>query len=320
MKKDERLRLTFNEQCLIVLMYIESGFTQKKIVAIFGYKEESIISKVCNLWVPLWGQVGEFLSLLPFIDAELIDKLETEKFAKLQLKKAAYLVDGKDFMSVTSRKDRVINCAQQSSKVHHSAVRIITWGLACGLSFEHTKGFLSRATEKNLIQLWAKFGCLVLPPGYIGVGDKVFFGTAGLYCNCNVVVCPAFLWKGIQFDMNQIGHSLQAAQGQYSIETYYSRVADRGCFQGKVLALETTSTTSEATDWTGTFGTMNAASMASFFFSALTIHIDASIPMIGSTVSGNDCRILASVFICLLYDSSRNDDASLTPMFYYFHG
>ena len=173
-----KTKLSEYEQCLIGLMYLESGMSQQKIAGIFGYLDHSTISRVCALWVPKWGRLGRHLSILPFIDAFTIDEMESEKFVALDLRKVAYLKDGKDFLSDTSRTDRVLNNAQQSSKVHHSAVRILTWGLPCGLSYEHTDGFLGRVGEKLLVELWTKYSRLILSIGYLGIGDKVFF----FYC------------------------------------------------------------------------------------------------------------------------------------------
>jgi DDE superfamily endonuclease len=41
-------------------------------------------------------------------------------------------------------------------KVHHAAVRIISWSLPWGLYVEHTDPFLARATEGSLVHLWGK--------------------------------------------------------------------------------------------------------------------------------------------------------------------
>ena len=198
--------------------------------------DPTTISRVCNMWVPKWGRVGRHLSILPFIDAFTIDEMESEKFVSLDLRKVAYLKDGKDFLCDTSPVDRVINNAQQSTKIHHSAVRILTWGLPCGLSYEHTDGFLGRVGGKWMVELWTKYGRLILPVGYLGIGDKGFFATSGFYHNLNTIVCPAFLWKGIQFDLDQIGYSLQCSQGRYSIKTFYARVAKCRAFEGRVFS------------------------------------------------------------------------------------
>lgn len=220
------------EQALIGLMVIESNLSQRKIANIFGYKDHSMISKVAKYWIPEWGRIGRYLSVLPFMDEETILAMQSEKLVKLGLDKVAYLIDGKDFPSDTVRVDRVVNSAQQSTKIGKAAIRIISWGLACGLTFEHTDGFLGRAGKKALVRLWASNGRLKIPPGFLGLGDKGFKGTAGYYANMNAVLYPAFLQTGTQFTHQQIGHSLGCSQGRYSIEVFYSRVTNRSYIDG----------------------------------------------------------------------------------------
>jgi len=220
------------EQALIGLMLMETELTHMKIANIFGYQTHWVISEVAKAWLPEWGRIGRYLSILPFIDAETIEELESEKFVKLGLHKIAYLIDGKDFPCHTVRIDRIVNCAQQSTKLGSSAIRIITWGLPCGLTYEHTDGFLGRAGEKALVQLWASNGRLKIPAGFLGLGDKGFKGTAGFYVNMNGVLYPAFLKSGTQFTHEQSGHSLECSQGRYSIEVFYSRVTNRPSVAG----------------------------------------------------------------------------------------
>lgn len=220
------------EQALIGLMLIESDMSQLKIANIFGYKTHGTISKIAVQWIPEWGRIGRYLSVLPFMNEKTIKAMQSEKLIKLGLGDVAYLIDGKDFPSDTVRVDRVVNCAQQSTKIGKAAIRIISWGLACGLTFDHTDGFLGRSMEKALVKLWASNGRLQIPPGFLGLGDKGFKGTAGYYVNMNAVLYPAFLQTGTQFTQQQSGHSLGCSQGRYSIEVFYSRVTNRSYIAG----------------------------------------------------------------------------------------
>ena len=81
------------------------------IAQIYGYKDHSQISRIINAWVPEWGDLGEDLSILPFITADVIDELEPQSYIDLDLRKVGAIIDGKDFYTETVRKDRVISVA-----------------------------------------------------------------------------------------------------------------------------------------------------------------------------------------------------------------
>mmetsp|Transcript_2374 Transcript_2374/g.5439 ORF Transcript_2374/g.5439 Transcript_2374/m.5439 type:complete len:252 (+) Transcript_2374:131-886(+) len=66
--KGQSQPLTAFEECLMALMYIESGMSQAEIAGIFGYISPSTVSSIVNVWVPRWGEVGEDLTILPVFD------------------------------------------------------------------------------------------------------------------------------------------------------------------------------------------------------------------------------------------------------------
>jgi len=215
------------KQCLMALFFIEHQCSLQLIAQIYGYKDHSQISRIINAWVPEWGDLGEDLSILPFITADVIDELEPQSYIDLDLRKVGAIIDGKDFYTETVRKDRVISVAQQGNKLHKSSFRILTWSLPCGLSFEHTDAFLARASEKQLNRLWCSNGRLKnIPPGYLIMGDKGFDQTTGFYYNNNGVLHPAFLHGNVQFSEEQLGHNLRACQLRYTCETFYSNVTN----------------------------------------------------------------------------------------------
>lgn len=166
-------------------------------------------------------------SILPFITSKLIDDLEPQSYKDLGLKKVGAIIDGKDFYTDTVRSDRSISTAQQGNKLNSSSIRILTWSLACGLNFEHADGIFARATEKNINEIWGKYGRLKnIPIGYVVLGDKGFYDTSGSYPNFNTIINPAFLHGSSQFSPELIGYNLRACQLRYTCKTVYSNVTN----------------------------------------------------------------------------------------------
>ena len=215
------------EQCLMTLFYIESNHDLQFIAQVYGFQDHTMVSRIINAWLPEWGPLGKDLSILPFIDADLIDEMEPQSYIDLDLRKVGAILDGKDFYSDTVRGNRTISTVQQRNKLGKSSIRILTWSLPCGLNFEHTDTFFARPTEKKLNFIWGSNGRLKnIPADYLIMADKGFDGTSGYYPNNNTVLHPAFLHGNNQFSPEQIGYNLRACQLRYSCETVYSNVTN----------------------------------------------------------------------------------------------
>jgi hypothetical protein len=65
----------------------------------------------------------------------------------------AALNDGKDFKTETVRVNSFFTRAGWSSKVEHSAFRIVTYSLPYGLVFLVSPLYFGRATEGNIVSL-----------------------------------------------------------------------------------------------------------------------------------------------------------------------
>ena len=76
--------------------------------------------------------------------------------------------------------------------MHSEAFIILTWSTPMGLTFEHTDGFLGRASEKMLVKVWA-VKLNNIPIGYLIMANKGFDKTTGYYPNFNTILHPAFL-------------------------------------------------------------------------------------------------------------------------------
>ena len=99
------------------------------------------------------GRAGQNLSILD-IGPKYLEKRCPQQYKDEGLDKCCAVPDGKDFMIYTTWSNTLFTRASYSDKVHHSAVRCILWSTPEGLSFEHTKMFLARVSEKALVGLW----------------------------------------------------------------------------------------------------------------------------------------------------------------------
>ena len=182
--------------------------------------------RIINTWMPIFGEVGEHLGILPFIDKEIINELELQSYIDLELRKIGLVVVLKDWYAETVQQNRTISTVQQGSKLGKSLIHILTWSMAFGLNVEHTKGFFARATEKHINLIWCKYGRLLVPVGYIISSDKGFFGTSGFYVNFDCILSPAFLHGNKKFSPEQIDHNIRSCQLQYTCEIVYSNVTN----------------------------------------------------------------------------------------------
>ena len=222
------------EQVLLTLLFTNTHWNYDVVGSIFGVATRQTVKKYIDKWLPLLGELGDMLSSFSdILDADAIDMLEPEWYIKLNLRKIAGLVDGKDFMCETVRTDRYLNCAQASNKVNHSAFRLLTWSLPCGAVIIRTPAFFGRASEKAILRAWGNLGMLNLPPGYFVLGDKGFDNTAGSYTNYNTTLHPAFLTND-QFSRDEVNHNIEICKKRYTCETVYARVTETSKLSGVV--------------------------------------------------------------------------------------
>lgn len=140
-----------------------------------------------------------------------------------QRRRPSSLVNGKDFMIYTTRKNTLFSRASFSDKVHHSAVRCISWSTPQGLSFEHIDLFLARVTEKRLVELWGP-RLMKCPRGWYMLSDRGFFDTARFYPNMNHQKTPKFLSGRDQFTTDELSADRRICKLRYTCEVAFSRV------------------------------------------------------------------------------------------------
>lgn len=203
------LGLSKFEQVLLTMFFTNTNFNYTTIGIIFGVKHRTTVGSYINKWMPILGEIGDALSsFVDILDEECYDRLEPGSYKALGLRNVSAVVDGKDVLCETVRCDRVLNSAQSSNKVNHSAFRFLTWSLTCGTVIERPPAFFGRASEKAILRGWGEHGRLCFPKGTCILGDKGFEGTSGYYTNYNITLHPAFLTSG-HFNRDQVDLNIQ---------------------------------------------------------------------------------------------------------------
>ena len=181
------------------------------------------------------------------IDAEYLEKRCPQQYKDEGLDKCCAVPDGKDFMIHTTRSNTLFTRASYSDKVHHSAVRCISWSTPEGLSFEHTNLFLARATEKSLVELWGP-RLKKCPQGWFMLSDRGFFDTARLYPNMNQQKTPKFLSGRDQFTEGEVSSDRRICKLRYTCEVAFLRVTKREGLRD-VISLDFFHQLDDMNDW-----------------------------------------------------------------------
>jgi hypothetical protein len=131
----------------------------------FATKDTTISDAIVE-WMPKYGKIGLMLGILPFIDKDLVEALDPEKYISLQFLQICSVFYGTDWAGKTAHKDWTTSVGSQLNKTGGSAFRAVSWSLPMGLVFEFTTPFLGQASKKRLVKLWRKHGRLKnLPRG-----------------------------------------------------------------------------------------------------------------------------------------------------------
>ncbi len=114
--------------------------TVQMVAMIFG-RDESMIGSYINKLVKKIGSAGKDLSILD-ITPEYLAATCPQQYKDEGLEMYCAVPDRKGFMVYTTRKNTLFTRVSFSDKVHHSAVRCISWSTPMGVSFEHIDLFL----------------------------------------------------------------------------------------------------------------------------------------------------------------------------------
>ena len=168
------------EHYLMGYLWIHCRMMVQCIAYIWG-RDNGHAWRLINNAVKKIGEAGSDLFILE-ITPEFLEATCPQQYKDEGLEKYCAVLDGKDFMIYTTRKNTRFSRASYSDKVHHSATRCISWSTPQGLSFEHTDLFLGRASEKRLVELWGpRFK--KCPQGWYMLSDRGLFDSARFYLN-----------------------------------------------------------------------------------------------------------------------------------------
>ena len=207
------------------MFFYKTTFNYDTVGSIFGIASHETVGKYFDKWPPILGEAGNMLSTFAlYLDEDALLEVELELYIKLNLRKISAVINRKDFLCKTCRKDDILNCAQASNKVNHSAFRLLTWSLPCGTMVERTPAFFGRGSEKSILCAWGVLGQLQFPKGWFILGDKGFDKIAGSYTNFNTTLHPSFLTNG-HFSRDEVNHSVLICRKRYTCEVVYRRIA-----------------------------------------------------------------------------------------------
>lgn len=133
--------ITKFEWCLLAKMRMHVKLSNRLLSILIG-RSESWCTRNITLFAMDWGEAGLDFSILD-IDKDFLVRTCPQSYKDEGLEKICAIPDRKDFMIHTTRQNTLFTRASYSDKVHHSAVRCISWSMPNGLSFEHTDLFLA---------------------------------------------------------------------------------------------------------------------------------------------------------------------------------
>lgn len=217
--------ITEFEKCLIARIRIRRRYEEGSLALIWGRSRTSI-NRYIGEWAPQWGLMGRVLSELS-IDEKYLQATCPAAYRSVGHGGVGSLLDGKDFLVESERKNNAIKNAQWSNKSSKSAFRVIVWSTPSGLIFEKTCAFLGRPSEGRLVRLW-RSRLRKIPAGWSVLADRGFANDARLYPNLNAHVTPHFLRprQRTQFESAEVGNDQELSMLRYTSETIFSRVTD----------------------------------------------------------------------------------------------
>lgn len=212
--------ITEFEKCLIARIRFRRRHEEGSLALIWGRGRTSI-NRYIGEWAPQWGLMGRVLSELS-IDEKYLQATCPAAYRSVGHGGVGSLLDGKDFLVESERKNNAIKNAQWSNKSSKSAFRVIVWSTPSGLIFEKTCAFLGRPSEGRLVRLW-RSRLRKIPAGWSVLADRGFANDARLYPNLNAHITPHFLRprQRTQFESAEVGNDQELSMLRYTSETIF---------------------------------------------------------------------------------------------------
>ena len=90
----------------------------------------------------------------------------------------------------------------------------------------------STATVILVEKVQKKIGFQHIPPGYYVLADRGFARCSSCFPNYNAILCPSFVLKREQFELEEIKDNISICRLRYSSEVFFSRVTDFAIMKG----------------------------------------------------------------------------------------
>jgi len=87
-------------------------------------------------------------------------------------------------------------------------------------------------SSATVILVEKKIGFQHIPPGYYVLADRGFARCSSCFPNYNAVLCPSFVLKREQFELEEIKDNISICRLRYSSEVFFSRVTDFAMMKG----------------------------------------------------------------------------------------
>jgi len=186
-------------------------------------------SDIVTRWMPRFALVGKYLSIFGHRTwfREAVDIMMPKDYKDAGYTNMAALVDGSDIATESDRASYQGGQHLYTSKLHHDAVRGVTFTTPNGLSAGQSDLFLAKASEVRLYKDLAGAGVLdYLRPDDVVAGDKGFISGRLFHPRLQEMRCPAHLRRSKRkyFTYEQRVASKELCRLRCTAETYYGRV------------------------------------------------------------------------------------------------
>ena len=180
-------------------------------------------------WARVLGQVGSIFCNLPWLDPAYVKSRNNQHIRDVGFEYTHFLVDGKDFLTDTIRKDSRVGRASWSAKSKTSAARVISCATLAMLYFAVSPLVLGKAEEvPDICRAMCDFGMLdCVPADMQGGGDKGFKSLRNFMKNCRKIWFPKLMESidGVkQYSEKDVKENMEKCHVRYLIEVGYMLV------------------------------------------------------------------------------------------------
>lgn len=152
------------EQLMIARMFFHLGWNRNKMGVVISGLDRRRVGEFIDRWGPRWAKVGQYLSILD-IDEEYLVAERPLAYEMENMLYTAALLDGKDYLTDTIRKDKTHGRTQVSNKSgNHATAREMCCTTPSGLCFLYCRHVGGKCEENDTVQIMGGKG-----PDYVNL-------------------------------------------------------------------------------------------------------------------------------------------------------